>query len=131
MRKTQVTKRTLAVTLSALIATMLPLQVLATNLPEENAVYSSFDNVQGNDEKIPNIVTELITDRTENSKVFLLEDGSKMIAEYNQPVHYKDSDDVWVEYNNSLISENSSATIDEADIDYSNKSSNIDIKLKI
>lgn len=87
MRKTQVTKRTLAVTLSALIATMLPLQVLATNLPEENAVYSSFDNVQGNDEKIPNIVTELITDRTENSKVFLLEDGSKMIAEYNQPVH--------------------------------------------
>ena len=128
MKKSQITKRSVSIILTALMAMAVPTQVLAENLPEEEKVYSSFEDVEGNSEEIPNIVTELPDERTETSKVFLLEDGSKMLAEYNLPIHYKNSNDDWVEYNNTLVSDNSSTT-DGGSNDYANKNSDISIKL--
>lgn len=88
------------------IGLALPAEVLAATLPKEEKVYSSFDNVQGDVEAVGNIVAELTDERTENTKKFLLDDGTEMIAEYNQPVHYKNSNGKWVEYDgkSSVIS---------------------------
>ena len=98
-------------------------------MPEKETQYSSFDNVVGENPEESKIVKELTGERTENSKEFLLEDGTKMIAQYNEPVHYKDSKGKWVEYNNTL-SEDKTASPDEAgDSSYTNKSSDISVNL--
>ena len=52
-----------------------------------------------------------------------------MIAEYNQPVHYKNNKGEWVEYNNSFESETSTSENKSAETEYTNKSSDTDIKL--
>ena len=120
----------ISLTLCASITFTLPVEVFASTLPDNETVYSSFDNVYGNTEIIGNIVTEISDERSQTTKEFLLDDGTKMIAEYDMPVHYKNDKGKWVEYNNSLVSETTAATADEAESEeYSNKSSNIDIKL--
>lgn len=113
------------------IGLSLPVEVYASTIPEkEKTVYSSFDNVHGETETVGNIITEISDSRTENTKKFLLDDGTTMIAEYNQPVHYKNDKGKWVEYNNTLVAESSASTADEvSDGEYTNKSSNIDVKL--
>ena len=119
-----------SIVLCATIGLSLPLEVFASTLPKDEKVYSSFDNVHGETETVGNIVTEISDSRTENTKEFLLDDGTTMIAEYNQPVHYKNDKGKWVEYNNTLVAESSTSTADEAsDGEYTNKSSNIDVKL--
>ncbi|MGN0501101.1 MAG: hypothetical protein ACI4HK_08180 [Ruminococcus sp.] len=122
---------TVSMALCVTIGLSLPVAVYASTIPEkEKTVYSSFDNVQGETETVGKIVTEIPDSRTENTKEFLLDDGTTMIAEYNQPVHYKNEKGKWVEYNNTLIAESSDSTADEVfDGEYTNKSSNIDIKL--
>lgn len=124
---------TVAIILCVSIGLALPTEVFASTIPEkENPEYSSFDDVKGKDEEIGNIVTELTDERTETSKEFLLDSGTKMIAEYDTPIHYQNDKGDWVEYNNSLKAENSTSTADEAsDGEYTNISSNIDVKLSI
>ena len=118
-----------SITLCSTIGLSLPVEVYASTLPEKENNYSSFNNVVGENPEESKIVKELTGERTENSKEFLLEDGTKMIAQYNEPVHYKDSKDKWVEYNNTL-SENKTASPDEAgDSSYTNKSSDISVNL--
>lgn len=120
---------TVAIILCVSIGLALPTEVFASTMPEKPA-YSSFDDVKGEDEEIGNIVTELTDERTETSKKFLLDSGTKMIAEYDTPIHYQNDEGDWVEYNNSLKAENSTSTADEAlDGEYTNISSNIDVKL--
>ena len=80
-----------------------------------------------NDNQISNeeIVLELDSERTENTKTFLLEDGSSMVAVYDQPIHYKDKAGEWVEFNNTLVDSKK-----DSDKDYlTNSSSNTDISL--
>lgn len=89
MKKAIITKRIVSIFLSSITAFMLPSQAFATNLSDKNIKYSSFDDIQGNGEKVANIVMELEEERTENTKLFLLDDGSKMLAEYTEPIHYK------------------------------------------
>ncbi len=73
---------TVAIILCVSIGLALPTEVFASTIPEkENPEYSSFDDVKGEDEEIGNIVTELTDERTETSKEFLLDSGTKMIAE--------------------------------------------------
>lgn len=96
------------------IGLTLPTEVFASTKQKDEKVYSYFDDVQGETEEIGDIVVELTDERTETSKEFLLDDGTKMIAEYNQPVHYKNDKGKWVEYNNSLTSDSSTSTADEA-----------------
>ncbi|MEQ2491891.1 RHS repeat-associated core domain-containing protein [Ruminococcoides intestinale] len=118
-----------SITLCATVGLSLPVDVVAATLPKAETQYSSFDNVVGENPEESKIVKELTDERTENSKEFLLEDGTKMIAQYNEPVHYKDSKGKWVEYNNTL-SEDKTASPDEAgDSSYINKSSDISVNL--
>lgn len=118
-----------SITLCATIGLSLPVDVVAATHPKAETQYSSFDNVVGENHVESKIVKELTNERTENSKEFLLEDGTKMIAQYNEPVHYKDSKGKWVEYNNTL-SEDKTASPDEAgDSSYTNKSSDISVNL--
>lgn len=118
-----------SITLCATVGLSLPVDVVAATLPKTETQYSSFDNVVGENPEESKIVKELTIERTENSKEFLLEDGTKMIARYNEPVHYKDSKGKWVEYNNTL-SEDKTASPDEAgDSSYTNKSSDISVNL--
>lgn len=118
-----------SITLCATIGLSLPVEVYASTLPEKENNYSSFNNIVGENPEESKIIKELTGERTENSKEFLLEDGTKMIAQYNEPVHYKDSKGKWVEYNNTL-SEDKTASPDEAgDSSYTNKSSDISVNL--
>ena len=118
-----------SITLCATVGLSFPVDVVATTLPKSETQYSSFDNVVGENPEESKIVKELTGERTENSKEFLLEDGTKMIAQYNEPVHYKNNKGKWVEYNNTL-SENKTASPDEAgDSSYTNKSSDISVNL--
>lgn len=122
---------TVAIILCISIGLTLPTEVFASTIPEKGEnIYSSFDDVKGEDEEIGNIIAELTDERTETSKAFLLDSGTKMLAEYDMPVHYKNNEGDWVEYNNCLKAENSTSTADEAsDGEYTNKSSDIDVKL--
>lgn len=118
-----------SITLCATVGLSLPVDVVAATLPKAETQYSSFNNVVGENPEESKIVKELTGERTENSKEFLLEGGTKMIAQYNEPVHYKDSKGKWVEYNNTL-SEDKTASPDEAgDSSYTNKSSDISVNL--
>lgn len=118
-----------SITLCATVGLSLPVDVVAATLPKTETQYSSFDNIVGENPEESKIVKELTGERTENSKEFLLEDGTKMTAQYNEPVHYKDSKGKWVEYNNTL-SEDKTASPDEAgDSSYTNKSSDISVNL--
>lgn len=54
------------------------------------------------------------SERTKYSKEFLLDDGTKLIAEYDQPVHYMNGKDSWGVCDNSLVAEKSSSTADES-----------------
>lgn len=126
---------TIAIVLCATIGLSLPIEVFASTLPTDENSYSSFDNVQDNSETDGNIISEISESRTENTKEFLLDNGTKMIAQYNQPVHYKDDNGEWVEYDNSLIdASKSTATNDEVSVysddfadEYTNQSSNIKV----
>ena len=65
---------------------------------------TSFADIKSEVAREANIVKELPEERTEYTKEFLLDDGTKMIAEYEQPVHYQDGKDNWLEYDNTLDS---------------------------
>ena len=118
-----------SITLCATIGLSLPVEVYASTLPEKENNYSSFNNVVGENPEESKIVKELTGERTENSKEFLLEDGTKMIAQYNEPVHYKDSKGKWVEYNNTLSEDKTSSPDEAGDSSYTNKSSDISVNL--
>lgn len=83
-----------------------------------------------------NILSEVEGERTEYSKTFRLSDGAYMLAQYDVPVHYKDESGNWKDYDNTLLTESSDSTPDEATADETpvmeeldNKDSNIDVKL--
>ena len=48
---------TIAVTLTTLICLMLPVQVVAETLSEDDTAYSTFNNVKGNTETVGSILT--------------------------------------------------------------------------
>lgn len=118
-----------SITLCATVGLSLPVDVVAATLPKAETQYSSFNNVVGENPEESKIVKELTNERTENSKEFLLEDGTKMIAQYNEPVHYKDSKGKWVEYNNTLSEDKTSSPDEAGDSSYTNKSSDISVNL--
>ena len=87
----------------------------ATDTGDETS--ASFDSVKGETEEVGNIVKELTEERTEFTKEFLLDDGSKMLAQYAQPIHFQNDKKEWVDYDNTL------------DDNLKNKSSNISVDL--
>ena len=49
-------------------------------------------------------------EREENSKTFLMSDGTFMVAQYGAPVHYEDENQEWQEIDNTLVEEAESLT---------------------
>lgn len=123
--------------LCVLTAFLLPVQVSAQEIPQEENINETTSTVsqEAEDYKIGNIISEITEERDEYSKQFRLDDGTYMAVSYNQPIHYKNDDGEWVEYNNSLIdASDSTATDDEASAysedyagEYTNQSSNIKV----
>lgn len=67
-----------------------------------------------------NIISEDKTLRDEYTKYFITDAGTTIAAQYAVPVHYKDDDGEFVDYDNSLISSQVTApesTTDEATLD--------------
>ncbi len=110
---------TTAISLCIIMALELPLQVYASTLPDkETPTYSSFENVSGNEETVGNIVSEDTSGRSEFTKTFVLDNGTKMLAQYEEPIHYKDSKGNWQEYDNTLDNSYSEElTNEKSDID--------------
>ncbi len=116
---------TIAISLCTVMALELPVQVYASTLPEkETPTYSSFDAVSGEEETVGNIVSEDTSERSEYTKTFNLDDGTKMLAQYEEPVHFKDENGKWQEYDNSL-----SSTDNDKSNDLSNQDSDVKITL--
>ncbi len=83
---------------------------------------ADFSNVKSETDEIGDIVSEDSEQRTENSKTFLLDDGTKMFVDYGEPVHYKNSKNEWVDYDNTLVKSDDNST-------YSNKESDVNVSL--
>ena len=107
---------------------LIPMNVVA--LVHDNSSQNSnsesnsadFSNVKSETDEIGNIVSEDSEQRTENSKTFLLDDGTKMFVDYGEPVHYKNSKNEWVDYDNTLVKSDDNST-------YSNKESDVNVSL--
>ena len=102
MRKGEKLLSLCSVILCATIGLSTPIEMAAATTPKESAKSKTFAGVKGEKEEVGNIITELSDKRTETSKEFLLDNGTKLVAEYNQPIHYKNSKGKWVDYNNSM-----------------------------
>ena len=119
-----------SVTLCALIAFSLPTQVFAQNLPINTEVKTQTPNEeQSSDEyKTGNILSEIKDERDEYSKQFRLDDGTTMAVSYQEPIHYKNAEGEWVDYDNSLKNETvNSASPDEVTEEYTNKKSDFKV----
>ena len=107
---------------------LIPMNVVA--LVQDNSSQNSnsesnsadFSNVKSETDEIGDIVSEDSEQRTENSKTFLLDDGTKMFVDYGEHVHYKNSKNEWVDYDNTLVKSDDNST-------YSNKESDVNVSL--
>lgn len=73
------------------------------------------------------IITEDFGKRSANEKHFKLEDGSYVVAQYPDVVHYENEDGEWIDIDNTLIFEKAE---NENDFDgYTNKDNSFDVKL--
>lgn len=69
-----------------------------------------------------NILFEIKSLRTENTKIFKLNNGNNLAHIFDYPIHYKDKNGIWQETDNSLIYDETSKT-------YINKLNDIDISI--
>ena len=70
-------------------------------------------------------VGEIVEKRTADTKTFLLSNGSLQAITYNSNVHFKNSDDKWEDYDNSLVED----TDDNSECDYVNQKSDMSVRL--
>ena len=84
-----------------LIMQILPMSVFAE---EELTLDNESEECYIPEENIiePKIISEITDKRDENTKHFLMSDGTFIAAQYNMPVHYQNEEKQWVEYDNSL-----------------------------
>ena len=119
---------TISIILCFAMIYLIPMNVVA--LVQDNSSQNSnsesnsadFSNVKSETDGIGDIVREDSEQRTENSKTFLLDDGTKMFVDYGEPVHYKNSKNEWVDYDNTLVKSDDNST-------YSNKESDVNVSL--
>ena len=119
---------TISIILCFAMIYLIPMNVVA--LVQDNSSQNSnsesnsadFSNVKSETEEIGDIVGEDSEQRTENSKTFLLDDGTKMFVDYGEPVHYKNSKNEWLDYDNTLVKSDDNST-------YSNKESDVNVSL--
>ncbi|MCH5296100.1 MAG: RHS repeat protein, partial [Ruminococcus sp.] len=110
--------------LCVLTAFLIPTQVAAQEITqkESNNETTLSGSQESEDYQIGNIVSEITEERDKYSKQFRLDDGTYMAVSYNQPIHYKNDDGEWVEYNNSLINSSEATATDDEVLTYSEDS---------
>ena len=74
-----------------------------------------------------NVIGEVESLRSETAKHYRLENGLYAMMEYGQRVHYKDANDKWVDYDNTLVLNPAVRSTDKAY--YTVKSSDVDIRI--
>ena len=115
----------ISVILILLIGFTLPVQAVATVLnTAESSSENNFTDETTATEDEANILCEDISKRDEYTKYFITDAGTTIAAQYGVPVHYKNADGDYVDFDNSLITSESSnydtpyeATADEASVD--------------
>ena len=119
---------TISIILCFAMIYLIPMNVVA--LVQDNSSQNSnsesnsadFSNVKSETDELGDIVGEDSEQRTENSKTFLLDDGTKMFVDYGEPIHYKNSKNEWVDYDNTFVKSDDNST-------YSNKESDVNVSL--
>ena len=95
---------------------------------EDTIISPSFADI-GDGTTVGNIVSEITQERDKYTKHFRLDDGTFMAVNYVVPVHYKNEKGKWVEYDNTIISDNTATPDEAAKTNYSNKKSNINVDI--
>ena len=93
----KILKKTLAVVLvilSLLSTCTVAMPVFAEN--EDVSVAENEENIQ------PEIISEITEKREENIKHFMRSDGSFVVAQYNNPVHYQADSGEWIDIDNTV-----------------------------
>lgn len=103
----------------AMLINMLPMNVLAAELDEENPSTSIVENESESGENAVSVIGEVESLREEGIKHFRLSDGSFVAVSYGLPVHYQDNDGQWTDIDNSLVKEESTRTFRTANADKS------------
>lgn len=134
MKKSKMLKVIATILMLTFMIQLVPFSAIAVEdeLPEEfrpekiiNQI--STDGITEEFSEAKEIVSEETTKRSENEKHFKLEDGSFVIAQYPDAVHYEDENGNWVDIDNTLIAEEA---IDANDFDgYTNKDNDFNVKL--
>lgn len=95
--------------------------------PESIITEIPYDTTSDESPETKEIVSEETAKRSENEKHFKLEDGSFVIAQYPDAVHYEDENGNWIDIDNTLIAEEAT---DANDFDgYTNKGNDFNVKL--
>ncbi|MBE6735099.1 MAG: DNRLRE domain-containing protein, partial [Ruminococcaceae bacterium] len=109
----KITISVLSIVLVVLISFTLPVQVAATATPDEVEGLADSESIQQEDATSEgNIIGEDTSKRDEYTKHFITDAGTTIAAQYAVPVHYKDANGEYVDFDNSLVS--SQVTISEA-----------------
>lgn len=94
----------------------------AETAPEEGAEYE--DSIPE-----PEIIAELDENRDAVTKCFELNNGNKMLVQYDYPVHYKDENGEWIEYDNTMTqttAEDTDSAETEAQLETEDEASSIE-----
>jgi hypothetical protein len=92
--------------LSLLVTYDLPVTGAVESAPIDRPEQDSYATMADEVSPVTHIVAEDASKRTQDSKEFLLSDGSRMIALYGEPVHYLASG-VWQDIDNTLVASRS------------------------
>lgn len=95
-------KRTLSLFLSVLmIVLVIPQSVYAAIGEALDSAYTESEQLS-NDYEVPYVIGEVEGKRTETSKTFRMSDGTYYLADYGFSVHYRDANNEWADYDNTL-----------------------------
>lgn len=119
-------KRILSLFLSVLmIVLVIPQSVYATIGEALDSAYTQNEQLS-NEYEVPYVIGEVEEKRTETSKTFRMSDGTYCLADYGFPVHYRDANNEWADYDNTLTFDE---TVDSDGMNgYENSLSDVGIK---
>ena len=113
----------------AIITSIIPTEALAA---KENDTSASANTISIDDAALPDeltaddVVGEVKSLRTAETKHFKLEDGSYIAVQYETDIHYKDSKGKWQDIDNGLVSNSIEADVID---NYTIKRNNLDINI--
>jgi len=126
MHKLTITKRITASVLIAVMVFLISVDAYATGAENIGNIEVTY-NRQSEDE-IYNIVSELNSEEDAYTRCFALENGEKLVAEYDIPVNYQTENGEWVQYDNSMKLTDG-INSDTENQEYENTSSDFSVKL--